>query len=314
MAKSTKRITKLSVIDDFHRLGISPGDAVLVKADLGRAFQSDFRAVGIFMDALLETVGSNGTAACLTYTKSFPLNKLDTSYVFDRNTPSTSGAITRLFLARLDCVRSQHPTCSIAAIGRQAHHLCDGHDENAPAYSIVDRLLEVNGKFLSIGCTGSNPGFQSLHWAQHQLGLTLKSVYANRTGVLYRKGAEVNLFKRPDPGECSLWGDHLYGYYLAAEKLLVGRVGDAYSLCIRVEDACKIDLAVIGEHPEVAKCGNPGCRSCRCNPPTTLWNKISFLAYRLALKLKLAKPYESLENQMTRYLATPLPVQEKSPG
>jgi aminoglycoside N3'-acetyltransferase len=257
-------VTHESLQNDLRKLGIAKGDTVLIRARLTDLGMKASEMLAGLLDSFLEVVGPDGTIVGLTFTKCFSLNKAPKDYVFDEKTPSTVGSLARLFLAHPQHVRSRHPVTSFAAIGANAERMCEGHAANAPCYLPIKTLLELDGKFLLIGCAGSSPGFTSVHWAQYELGLAEKSLLRNRQGVYYRKGAQIELYRRRDFGGCSRGFSKFYGHYVAAEKLAAGQVGLAYSLAIRARDAFNIEYDLLKRNPRFALCDDKDCFSCRC--------------------------------------------------
>jgi len=146
-----KEITKQHLISDLKKMGIARGDHLAVALS--------FKSIGFvkggpetFVDALLETVGPEGTIMMNTHTKAFPISEIRTNYTFDcRYTPSWTGLVPETLRKRKDSIRSYHPVCSVVAIGRRAKTLTETHDANAGLYLPYSRLAEINGKYLSIG-------------------------------------------------------------------------------------------------------------------------------------------------------------------
>ena len=90
---------------------LKPGETVL---DLGSGAGFD-----CFLAA--KAVGPTGTVAAPTLTATFPEGQGPSGKVYDyRQTPSRVGSITDIFWRRPNAFRSDHPTHSLAAIGREA--------------------------------------------------------------------------------------------------------------------------------------------------------------------------------------------------
>lgn len=129
----------------FRGLGLESGSRVIVHSSLSSLGRVEGGAETV-VDALLETVGSDGTVAVPTFTR------YDEPYDPDQSS-STTGAITDALWRREDAVRSPHPTKSIAAIGPDAKSLVTDHE---PSNSIgpgspLHRLLERDGRILLLG-------------------------------------------------------------------------------------------------------------------------------------------------------------------
>jgi aminoglycoside N3'-acetyltransferase len=255
--------TREELAANLRALGLWAGDAALVRADVGAVGRVRGGVGEGLIGALRDAVGADGTLVALSFTKNFPLFRLDEGYVFDRDTPPTTGALARLFLEQPDAVRSRHPTNSFVAIGRRAAELMAGHDESASCFEPMGKLLALRGKQLLIGCVDSSPGFTTVHWAQHVLGLSRRSLLKGLFGVRYRKDGELRLFRRRDFGGCSRGFGKLYPDYESAGVLRSGSVGRADSLLIDANEAYRIEHERLSRDPRSVFCDDPLCAFCR---------------------------------------------------
>lgn len=142
---------------DLRSLGVQAGDTIFVHSALSSLGYVDGGANTV-VEALLDAVEPNGTMAVPTFTfyPPAPGDYLDPQqYVFDpRTTPSTLGKITEVLRLRPDAVRSEHPTHSVAAVGRHKRFLTEAHVTSEYPYgrsSPFYRLVEVDGKIVCIG-------------------------------------------------------------------------------------------------------------------------------------------------------------------
>ena len=177
MTSSTRiEVTKDQIINDLNRIGVEKGDHVAVTLS--------FKSIGYvtggpeaFIDALLETVGSEGTIMMNTYTKSFGVAVIPSDYVYDKaTTVPYTGLVPRIIIKRKDVVRSRHPTCSVASIGKMANYLTECHDEKANPFLPYEKLAEIGGKYLAIGIGDRLVGLR--HEAQRRAGLFAVPLYA----------------------------------------------------------------------------------------------------------------------------------------
>ncbi len=135
---------------DFARLGIRPGDALLM--------HSSMKALGTeetpeaFLNALMDYLGEEGTLMlpALTYasvTAEQPLFQI-------RATEPCVGLLPRVFMHMPGVVRSMHPTHSCCARGRLARELTEGHglDRTPVGPNSPFRLLaDLGGRILMVG-------------------------------------------------------------------------------------------------------------------------------------------------------------------
>jgi aminoglycoside 3-N-acetyltransferase len=146
-------VTKEIIVNGFKKLGLKQGDAVLVHSSLSSFGHVDGGADTV-IDALLETVGKEGTVLVPTLTGSEHLSA-ENPPVFDvRNTPCWTGKIPETFRKRQAAIRSLHPTHSVAAIGAKAKYITEGHEKcltpcglNSP----YTKIAESGGYVLLLG-------------------------------------------------------------------------------------------------------------------------------------------------------------------
>jgi len=253
-------------VADLRQLGIEAGDTVLVRAGLREiGLTADRGKAGkTFIEALLEAVGPEGTIVGLPFTLAFLRLGRHRDYVFDpATTPTYTGGFASAMLDWPGVVRSSHPSTSFAAIGRHADELLAGHDETAPSFWPMKALLERDGKMLLIGCIASGPGFSTVHWIRHELGLTLRNIMRNRWRVFYRRNGETKIYTVDGIDGCSHGFRKFYGGYVEAGKLQTGFVGRAYSALIGARDAYAVERSMLEANPRASLCDRPTCYSCR---------------------------------------------------
>jgi aminoglycoside 3-N-acetyltransferase len=264
------RPTRDTLRRDIEALGVKRGDAVLVRANMGAIGRVKGGLGEGLLGALRDAVGDAGTIVSLSFTRTFPLLRLDRTYVFDEATPTTSGALPTLLLATPGRVRSRHPTNSFVALGARAEEILSGHDERSSSFQPMERLLALRGKQIVIGCVDESPGFTTVHWAQHRLGLSTRSLLRHRVGVLYARDGQIKLFRRPDIGGCSRGFHKLYPDYARAGLLRTGLVGKASAIGIDAADAYALEEERLRRDPRAVLCERPLCAFCR---GTWLFNK-----------------------------------------
>ena len=149
---------------DLRLLGLKEGDVVLMHSnatsvgrahDLAKAPDLGMRWV---VEALLNVIGPDGILAVPTFTKTFKSEAegpTGDTWNPDR-TPSRVGSLTNYILKWPGRARSDHPTHSIAALGRRATEFCAGHSWREGASSFDwrgpwGRLVEWGGKILWLG-------------------------------------------------------------------------------------------------------------------------------------------------------------------
>jgi aminoglycoside 3-N-acetyltransferase len=252
-----------SLTRDLRGLGIVPGDILMMGADLGNVGLVEGNIRKTLLSSLRAAVGDEGTLVTVAFSQSFFLSQVDPDYVFDRNAPSDSGGLTRLFLGHPDAVRSSHPTNSFVAIGRDAQALMRDHDEHSTSYRPIGEIIKRGGKMFLIGCVDERNGLQAVHYAQEYLGLTRRNILCGHRGVYYRRGDEVKLFVHRDIGGCSRGFHKFYTPLVVHGGLRAGYYGDAYSVIIDARTAFEIVRDILARNPRAFTCDDPNCFFCR---------------------------------------------------
>jgi aminoglycoside 3-N-acetyltransferase len=142
-------------------VGVEEGDTLYVRSafdDMQRIRATSYEIA----TSLCVSVGDEGTVVMPTY----PTNGLTYPYLMAnprfhwRRTPSLSGLLTEVFRRLPDAHRSLHPTHSVAARGRLAVLLTEGHEDSETPFderSPYQKLLQHDAKILSIGRFNSIP-------------------------------------------------------------------------------------------------------------------------------------------------------------
>lgn len=258
--------SKKDIMKGLQDLGLKKGDICVVRSALREIGDISGKRSAVVLDALLDTVGEDGTIVTLTFTETYrlPLDPHNPKHVFTKNTPPRTGGLPRECLSRPDTIRSKHPSNSFCAIGKDAQFILSGHNERKPSYEPIGRAIEKKGKMLLIGAIYTVPGFTSVHWAQWLLGLATKSKQKNKYGVYYLdENLRKRLFVREDIGGCSKGFSRFYNHYRKAGILSEGKVGDAPSMLIELEKALAVEEPLIKQNPRFPLCSDPGCRECR---------------------------------------------------
>lgn len=169
IAHTPSPVTKANLITDLKTLGLKPGDLVLVHSSLSALGWVSGGPVAV-IEALIETIGSNGTIAMPAHSsqvtdpefwgappvpEGWPEIIRDTMPAFDpRTTPTRQmGQIAELFRTWPGAMRSAHPATSFSALGPLAEQITAQHplDDPLGAGSPLGRLYELQAKILLMG-------------------------------------------------------------------------------------------------------------------------------------------------------------------
>jgi len=263
-------ISEAVLINNFSKMNICAGDTILIRASLGAVGRINGGAE-TFINALLKTVGVNGTIVSLAFTDGSFIRKPKIENAFDLEKKSYAGALPNAMIRRADAFRSRHPMCSYVAIGKFAGEITKNHDENSHAYEPIRKIIGLNGKSILIGCVDSSPGFTTTHLAETDLGLLSLSVFPKLRSTYYKtQNNEIKLFRRTDPGLCSNSFYKLYALYVKNKILITGFVGDAYSIIAPAKDCYEIDYAALKKNHKMNICESNMCYTCNAGR----WDRI----------------------------------------
>lgn len=239
-------------------------------ADALRAQGHEATALGCnaVIDGVLQAVGPDGLLMVPTFSYCFvgrdcaPWNK--------RTSSSGTGKLTEALLRRPDAVRSNHPTHSVACIGRDAAKATADH-ENRTAFGVdspYHRLAEAGGWMLYLGTAGAT--LSLLHVAEVLSGAPYVEAFCwEHAGwkpaarVENADGSVEIVAQRQAPG-CS---KNFVVFDVEAEKeglLRHGKLYDAPLVLFRAADAIDLALDRIARDPTVFLCEPGACKTCDC--------------------------------------------------
>jgi len=138
-------ITKEDICFSLKLGGIGRGDVVLMQSALSSIGHVEGGADTV-IDAVLDTIGPEGTFAVVTMTFHHPFDA--------ENDPSVVGAISETHRKRPDSIRSLRPIHSVNAIGARAKELTEHHDlceSSCGVGSPYVKLRDMGGKIILLG-------------------------------------------------------------------------------------------------------------------------------------------------------------------
>jgi len=159
LASGSEPLTLDEIADALGRLGIRPGDRVMVHSQSAVLGQVEGGLFGVIR-LLQDQVGPRGTLMMPTYPSRTSTweNRFLADKLFDvRRTPSQMGLLTELFRRAKGVHRSLHPTHSTAVWGADAEEWATGHaDDPSPFHpgSPFGRLHEAGGKVVFLELDG----------------------------------------------------------------------------------------------------------------------------------------------------------------
>jgi len=155
ITKKSRGFTSQDFVRMLTRLGVKPGDTLLVHSALDQFSAFMDKPLDIIF-SLQQVLGPDGTLMMptLPFTGS-AVEYVRISRIFDaRRTPSQMGLLTELFRRMTGVVRSLHPTHAVSAWGAQARAITDDHHKALTPCgrgTPYMRLLDQRGKILFLG-------------------------------------------------------------------------------------------------------------------------------------------------------------------
>jgi len=252
------QISKEHLVGDLKRIGIEEGDHV--------AIALSFKSIGnvrggpeAFLESLLSVIGSEGTLMVNTFTNLYPLSRIPLNYVFDQDsTVPNTGLVPRTFLNLKEVIRSRHPAVSVAAVGKFAQYLTEGHDEHSPFYLPYERLARIDGKYLFIGIDDRLVGVR--HEAQRLAGLWVVPKYMGVTYLNPEKKCNLFVCRMPP---CVTSNPRLVPVLERMSILKRGRIGNADAILAPAKGLPEAMTKILKKDPTLNLCDDVLCLRCR---------------------------------------------------
>lgn len=258
-----QKISKDRLVSDLRAMGVQRGDHVAV----GLSYKSIGSVEGgpeTLIDALVDTVGPEGTVMMNTFTEFFYTTEVArgwVDYVFDPDsTRVNTGIVPETFRKRPESIRSRHPTNSVAAAGKHAAYLTRDHDERAEAYLPYKRLAEINGKYVAVGIGERLVGLR--HQAQQAAGL-LHVVPWVRVVRFKSHDGQTKLFRLRDRGGCVTRLVDLVQDLREHGLVRDGMIGEASAILVPAQESLEVMTSALTDHPERNLCDSLVCYWCR---------------------------------------------------
>lgn len=257
MRLTTKVLTEEDLIAQFAATGLKPGDTVMIHSSMSK--------IGIlengpttFVNALKRYIGPEGLIVVPTYPHKGMFKYLENYQTFDVNTtPSKDGAITECLRKSEGAYRSAHPTHPIAAWGKGAKELVEGHEKCKAPFakgSPFDKLLQMNTKLMVIGVNFDHLTFirtmedlDENYKIQPYIPNKMYHVpvrLADRTEVMVDTPCHD-----PEYFGTERWNMRMFQE--TKDKIIFGHLGKAHTWLLNAQDlyAAQAEMAKRGEYP-----------------------------------------------------------------
>ncbi|MGI6411299.1 MAG: AAC(3) family N-acetyltransferase [Bacteroidales bacterium] len=266
--------TKKKIISDLQNLGLKKGDIIHVKVSM-RSVGKLENGANTLLEALLETIGEEGTLVADAFVNVYPLplNSLQKLDIADDNTPSNAGVFVNEMIKHPKMFRSKHPIQKFVAIGNFAEKICAQHLPNSGGYDLLKNIINLNSKNLNIG--ENIIGVGTTHLAIEYLNFKRKQL---NLGRLYRtEKGDIELAKVNWNGGCSNGFVNFLPYYENNKAIISkGKLGRTQAILTDMKKTLEIEIQELKNNPSLFFCSNPACYSCKMTWEHSEKNKIKF--------------------------------------
>ncbi len=259
-----KMYTKKDLINDFEKAGVCKGDLLNVKCSLKSIGYQIDGGVKTLIEALLESIGEEGTIVTDSFISSVPMYKLkkDKSFISTDSSPSYAGALANAMIKFPKRYRSSHPIQRFVSIGRMAKWLTEGHQPESYAYDVLRVMAENGGKNLKIGTDEKVVGVGTTHVAIGELGFKQKRLDA---GIwYYNENGQLQLFKRNWAGACHDGLINFLPFYSKNGGILsTGNIGKAECKITDMKKTLEMEISILKKDPSFFMCKSKFCTGCQ---------------------------------------------------
>lgn len=237
--------TFASLVADGRRLGLQPGDTVMMHASL-RAVGPVLGGPNVLIDALRDVIGPDGTlmmyAGCQPPYDHIGRGEFDdeTLAFVEANLPPFDpaasladrdhGALAEILRTYPGTVCSDNPPARMAALGGRAVELTADHplDYGYGPGSPLAKLCEVGGKVMLIG--SDHDAVTLLHYAEHLAPIDNKRLLRLKVPIAGKGWVEIEEYDTTSKGIVD-WPDRFFATivddFLTKEGIATGRLGRA---------------------------------------------------------------------------------------
>lgn len=269
-------ITKEQLILDLKNLGVCEGDMLNVKVSYKSIGEVE-GGIQTFIEALLETVGKNGTIFTDSFVRSYLPHELlfiPSKCVVDENTKSYAGYLANTLIKYPNAKRSPHPIQKFVAVGANADIVLK-HTAKSEPYSPLYELAQLGAKNIRIGSENKVVGVGTTHVAIDKLKWKQKIA---QTGVVYLENGKKQKFYAFWPNACKTAFNNMLPLHRKFGGIInEGKVGNADAILSDMKKTFDIEMSIGKQYPYFLKCENPACFVCRLEWENSTGNVLKVL-------------------------------------
>lgn len=250
--------TQSDLIEDLRRIGLRPGDRVVVHSSY-RSIGPVDGGPGAVVDALLDVIGPEGLLVVPTFT-------YDTARFDPLRELGRTGVVSETTRARPGAHRSLHPAYSVAAIGDGAEGICRDHERHAgtDVGTPLDRLATAGGLVLLVGVgatSNTTVHVGEFHAAVPYLEIPFSPDWPTAHEIVVPGGRPVQVAYRRFPG-CSRAFGSLEWRLRRRSAVRDGQLGAALMQLVDGAAIVEETVAELRHDPAALLCTDASCYRC----------------------------------------------------
>jgi len=261
--KAAPVVTKEDIVTALRAAGIQLGDIILVHSSM-KSFGFVEGGPEAVVDALLESVGKDGTVIVPTLSATYTKGSASGFAFNSKTTPSRVGLITETFRKRPNTVRSNHPTHSLAAIGPKARELMEGHWPGS-TFGIdgpYGKCVKAGAKIVFLGAPMTSN--TTLHAVEEWLGLP----YMQESEAVIEKPdgtpEKVKVTQAPlDHRDFYSKVGRIHKILEDAGAVTTVKINDTFIRVLPAKKVVRVMAEAELEHPGVLLCERAECAFCK---------------------------------------------------
>jgi len=249
----------------LQRIGVTAGTCLIAHCSFKPLKAAGFTPDEL-IDAMLESIGTDGTLMIPTFTYSY--SGIWNVTPFNPNTTPglDNGIVSEIFRVRKGTLRSGHPAGSVAAFGKHAAFLTSGRELCSPlghGSSFEDAML-LDAKILMIG-VGNNRN-SMLHFVEVASGLPYNDIpfrqFWGNTAAVEKNGRTEAVPLIPEYPGCSDNFSWLDKPLLQEGIARSGQIGGSAAFLVNARQMQDYVIERIKQKPDCLLCSSIVCEPC----------------------------------------------------
>lgn len=259
-------VTQELIEEGIRGSGIDSGDWIFLHSSLKSLGRVEGGAVTV-INAFRSVLGQEGLliTPSLSFTACNPEKNPGLKAWNKRTTPSRVGRISDTLWRMPEAARSDHPTHSVAAAGKEAEEYVSGHSCELPVFSLKSpykKHVQRNAKLVFLGVhLGTNTTLHAFEeWIKLPYLQTAQSPVEGRDGKV--KKVTVTGFPSGCRGFYDRNDTHVGSFIEQAGLISRSRIAEAEVMTIPALDLADVMFDKLYDEPGFLLCRRQGCEFC----------------------------------------------------